>query len=917
MSPRDGGARGTGDGGRWPRGPEAGDPGPGSGGSPLPVRLYAFLLRICLPGLGAEYLDEAAAAFGDLRREARIRGTRATVAFYVRELRALLRTTAETRRARRKRQSSRSGNRFDILRQDLRYALRGLARSPGFVVITVLSLTVGMAVSTMVFSAGNAAFFRPVPHVANQDGLVRIFRSTRRLGRGPSSFPDYEDIRDGSETLTDVAAMGSRSFSVGVVAQGTRQVWGEEVSENYFQVLGIPLARGRGFLPEDVDAGGRVAVIGYNTWQREFGGAPDVLGQTLHLDGQPYTVVGVGPEGMVAFDGPLLLEITVPVMEFRGERGRQSLGLVGRMREGVTLPQVQAELDGIARHLAETYPNYWNHEGDGPEQLRALTSRQARIPEGAPLAAVFGGIGALVGLILLIACSNVANLLLTRASRRRAEIAIRCAIGAPTRRIFRQLLTENLLLFGAAGGLGLLATQWLASVLGSGWVVIQLPGIEMGVDVRVALFALAVTLATGLTFGLIPALQASRPDLIPALKGMGPALRTRLLGFRNLLVGAQVGGTLVLVLVTLLLVRSLSHARTIDLGFDPTGVATLSLDLSPRELGPEEGSRFYTELMERVAALQGVEDVGLASWVPLAGGSTRQGGLQPEGYEAGPQEFILAGSTTVTPGYLALTRMRLLRGRDFGPEDGPGSPEVALVNQSFVDRFWPGEGGVGKRIGTGGERGGFLVVGVVANVPYVSLSGDVEPHMWLPLAQNYQPELILHARTSGDPRALLPLMRQQVGELDPDLPVIQADLMENISAHATQPQRLLSAALGGAGIFTLVLAVLGIYGVVAYSVSRRTREMGLRMALGAEPRRVMAMVIREGVVLSLIGLLPGLLVALVASRLLEAVLLGMNPLDPLAFSGGVALLLLAVMGASLAPGIRAARAHPMESLRTE
>jgi len=896
---------------------EGGDAGSAGASRPLSVRFYGFLLHALLPGLGVEYLDEAVTTFDQLRREARGAGPGATLAFYARELRALLKTTAGARNDPRKKGSHRSGTRFDTLRQDVRYALRGLARSPGFVLITVLSLTFAMAVSTVVFSAANAAFLRPVPHVASQDELVRIFTGNRRLGRGPISFPDYEDIREMSETLTDVAAMGSRSFAVGLVAQGTRQVWGEEVSENYFQLLGIPLARGRGFLPEDVAAGGRVVVIGYNTWQREFDGAPDVLGKTMHLNGQPYTVVGVGPQGMVAFDGPLLQEITVPIMEFREERGRQSLGVVGRMREGVTLPQVQAELDGIARHLTEAYPDYWNYEGDDPEQLRALTSRQARIPEGAPLAAVFGGIGALVALIMLIACSNVANLLLTRASRRRTEIAIRCAIGAPTRRIFRQLLTENLLLFGTAGGLGLLTTQWLASVLKSGWVLIPPPGIEMSVDVRVALFTLAVTLATGLSFGLIPALQASRPDLIPALKGLGPALRFRFLGVRNVLVGAQVGGSLVLVLATLLLVRSLSYARTIDLGFDPSGVATLTLDLSTRELTPDEGARFYSNLMERTAVLQGVEAVGLASWVPLAGGSTRQGGLEPEGYEPGPREHPMATTATVTPGYLALARMRLLRGRDFGPEDGPGSPDVALVNQSFVDRFWPGETGLGRRIGTGGEGEGFLVVGVVADVPYVSLAGDVEPQIWLPLAQNYQPELILHARTSGDPRALLPLMREQVADLDPGLPVIRADLMEDTSANATQPQRVLSAALGGAGIFALALAVLGIYGVVAYSVSQRTREMGLRMALGAEPRRMMGLVIREGIVLSLIGLIPGLLASLAAARLLGAILLGMNPLDPLAFSGGVSLLLLAVMGASLAPGIQAARAHPMESLRTE
>jgi putative ABC transport system permease protein len=896
---------------------EGGEAEPSWPSRPLSVRVYGFLLRALLPGLGGEYAEEAVTTFDQLRREARGAGPRATLAFYVRELQALLWTRAGQRKAPGKGGGSRSGGPFETVRQDVRYALRGLARSPGFVLITVLSLTFAMAVSTVVFSVANAALFRPVPHVANQDELVRIFHSNRRLDRGPSSYPDYEDIRAMSGTLEDVAAVGSRSFSVGVVSQGTRQVSGQEVSENYFQLLGIPLARGRGFLPEDVAAGGRVVVIGYNTWQREMEGAPDVLGRTLHLNGQPYTVVGVGPPGMVALDGPFLLEITVPIMEFRDMRGRQSLGLVGRMREGVTVAQVQEELDGIAGHLAETYPNYWNHEGNDPEQLRALTTQEARIPEEAPLVAVFGGIGALVGLIMLIACSNVANLLLTRASRRRTEIAIRCSIGAPARRIFRQLLTENLLLFGAAGGLGLLATHRLASVLRSGWILIPFPGMEMSVDVRVALFTLAVTLATGLTFGLVPALQASRPDLIPALKGLGPALRFRFLGIRNLLVGAQVGGSLVLVLVALLLVQSLSYARTIDPGFDPSGIATLTLDLSHRELGAEEGARFFADLMERTAALPGVEGVGLASWIPLAGGSTTHGGLEPEGYQPGPQEWVRAGTAVITPGYLALARMRLLRGRDFGPEDGPGSPRVALVNQSFVDRYWPGEDGVGKRIGTGGEGEGVLVVGVVSDVPYTQLSTEVDPHWWLPLAQDYQPRMILHARAAGDPRTLFPLLRQEVAELDPDLPVIQADLMEDISANATLPQRILSAALGGAGLFTLALAILGIYGVVAYSVSQRTREMGLRMALGAEPRRVLGLVLREGVVLSLIGLVPGFLVALGVTRLLGALLLGMDPLDPLAFSGGVAILLLAVVGASLAPGLRASRAHPMQSLRTE
>jgi predicted permease len=662
-------------------------------------------------------------------------------------------------------------------------------------------------------------------------------------------------------------------------------------------------------------AGGKVAVIGYNTWQRDFNGAWDALGRVVHLNGQPYTIVGVGPQGMVGPDDPLLLEIVIPMMDFREERGRLFLGVYGRLREGTTLPQAQAELEAIAAHLVEDFPGQWAYRGE-PRGLRVITLKEARVPDGAPVAAILAGVFALVGLIMLIACSNVANLLLTRAFRRRGEVAVRSALGAPARRIFGQLMVENLLLFGAAGLLGLLATHWLASLLASGWSVIPASGFELSVDVRVATFALALALTTGLGFGLIPALNAVRVDLLSALKGTESVLRFRLFGIRNLLVGAQIGGALLMLLVTLLLVQSLSYVKERDLGFDPSGVATLTLDLSHRELSEEEGREFFGGLLERAASTPGVEGMGLASWVPLAGGSTIYGGLEPEGYDAGPQEHVMAETAVITPGYLDVTRMRLLRGRDFQAEDRAGSPQVVLVNQTFVDRFWPGEEGVGRRIsfGNGVVR---EVIGVVADVTYTDLVSKVGPHMWLPFGQNYESEMVLHARTSRDPRSLLPLLRQQVADLDPDLPIIRADLMENISSNATQPQRVASAALGITGFLTLGLAMLGIYGVVGYSVSQRTREMGLRMALGAEPGRVVRMVLKEGVALSLIGIVPGFLGAVAVGQLLHSVFLGMNPLDPLSFALGGGLLVAAVVAASLAPGFRAARAHPMESLRVE
>jgi len=894
----------------------------------LSGKVYAFLLRVALPSLGDACGEEAVAAFRELGAEARRRGAIPFLRFFLRETRALFSTVLEERRRERARarvesrkgRSLRSGGGrgmgFDHLGQDVRFAFRRFAGSPGFVLTAVFSLSLAIAVSTVAFSVVNAAFFRPIPHVADQDRLVRVFTSIRAWGRGPSTYPDFEDYRAMSGTMVDMAAMGSKNFSVGRVSEGTRQVWGLEVSENFFQFLGIPLSRGRGFLPEDVAAGGRVAVIGYNTWQRDFDGAADVLGRVIDLNGQPYTIVGVGPRGMVGPDGPMLLEIAVPLMEFREDRGRMSLGVLGRLREGVTIAGAQAEFDRIARSLSERYPDDWSPGGEGRRGLRVLPNQAARIPSGMPVAAVLGGLGALIGLIMLIACSNVANLLLTRAFRRRTEIAVRSSIGAPARRIFRELMVENLLLFGTAGGVGLLITGWLAALLASGGSVLPIPGFDFSVDWRVGGFALALALVTGVVFGLVPALQATRVDLLTSLKGFTPSARFRLLGIRNLLVAAQVGGSLVMVLVTLLLVQSLSRVRRLDLGFDPTGVATLSLDLSHRAYAEAEGRQFFRDLVGRTAALPGVEGVALASRVPLEGGSTLHGGLEPEGYEPGPDERVMAESAVITPGYLDVTRMRLLRGRDFDDGDRLGAPEVILVNQAFVDRFWPGEDGVGRRVrfGDGSAR---EVVGVVADVPYRDLSSEVGPQLWIPFGQSYDAEMVLHARTSSDPRTLLALMRQQVSDLDPNLPVIRADLMANISANATQPQRVAAAALGGTGLFTLCLAMLGIYGVVGYSVSQRTREMGLRMALGAEPGRVVRLVLREGLVLSVVGVVPGLLAAAAAARPLRAILMGLNPMDPSSFGLGTGLILMAVLGASLVPGVRAARTNPVESLRAE
>ncbi len=891
--------------------------------SGLSEGLFRVALRWLVPSLDEEDRREACRTFRELGVDARNRGVPAYMGFILREVRSLLSLALRERREARVSPGSEGSPRrngfsrlLDAAAQDTRYAVRNLARSPGFVIVSVLSLTFGIAVSSGLFSVVNAVLFRPLPHAQEADRLVRVFSSSRGSDRGPVSFPDFQDLRESSRTLDDLASIRDRTMLVGSASEATRPAFGVEVSENYFRVLGIRMALGRGFVPEDVAAGGGVAIIGYRLWQDRFRGDPDILGRTIHIDGHLHTIVGVGPDGMVGLQGPALVEVAVPVVDYRDVRGRWANTLVGRMAPGVTLQQVQAELDAFAAHQAEEYPEVWAQDEAGTVGLKVMTPRQALLPSDGSFFLAAAGFLSVVGLILLIACSNVANLLLTRALKRREEVALRAAIGASRRRVLGQLLMENLLLFGLSGLLSLLLVYWFAALATAGASFLPPAQVNIALDGKVVLFVLGLVLLTGLTFGMAPALQASRPNLASALKGRAAPPRFRFLGMRNLLVGAQVGGSLLIVLVSLLLAKSLAHAGTLDPGFDPEGITVLELDLRHGDYQEPEGRFFLATLTERIRAMPGVTAVAMASGIPLRGTSTYLGGLEPEGYDAGPEEWVGSRMNVVTPGYLKLLGIRLLRGRDLGPQDVKGAESVLLVSQSFVDRFWPGESGVGKVVGTSQGRA-YRVVGVVEDIAWRMPGEETEPLIFLAYAQEYEARMALHIKTAGDPGTLFPALRQEVGRLDPDLPVVKLDRMETLTARATQVHRLLVRVLGIAGALTLGLAVLGIYGVVAFSVSQRTREVGIRVALGAEAGQVVRMVVREGLFLALIGLVPGLLLSVVVAQLMRTALMGLPPLDPTAFGGSVTLLLLSVMAAAWVPARRAARADPMEALRED
>jgi len=834
---------------------------------------------------------------------------------------------------------------METLWQDLRYAFRVLRASPGFAAVAVLSLALGIGANTSIFSVVNAALLRPLP-VTDPDRLMFVFNGTTASPWGGSSYPDYLDYRNHNKAFSDLFAYSSITVSARSDDQ-TDLISGSIVSGNFFDVMGLRAALGRTFAPEEDKTPNThpVAVISHGLWQRRFGGDPKVIGQQIALNGHAFTVVGVTSAG---FNGPEVLEnndIYVPMMMqalvrpprggFSGDmnpdlvskRRSRWLKMIGRLNPGVSFEQAQTATTTIAAGLEQAYPE------DNRNTIATLFPVSKIDPQGYPqLLSVAGLLLAVVGIVLLIACANVANLLLARASGRRREIAVRLAMGASRSRLVRQLLTESLLISLAGGVAGLLFALWTIDVLKSATPPDGIFSftLDYRLDGRVLAFTFALSLATGVLFGLAPALQASRPDLVPALKDETSAAvhGHRRFNLRNALVVAQVALSLVLLIGAGLFLRSLNNAQTIDPGFTADKILDAQLNINLLRYTKTQGQQFYGQVIERIEALPGVESASLARVVPLSGGG-RTSSLHIQGEQGPdngnrsertglPDNAYAVNSNVVGLKYFSTMGIPLLQGRDFNAQDNESAPLAVIVNEAFGRRHFPGEDALGKRISFRGDNGPWSeIVGVVGDSKYRSLGENARPSAFVPLAQNHETGMTLHVRAAGTPLSIASSVRREVQELDPNLAVTSLQPLSDVVAASLFAARMGATLLAIFGLLALLLAAIGLYGVMSYAVSRRTREIGIRMALGAGSGNVLRLVMKEGLTLVTGGVAAGLIVAAAATRLLASFLYGVSPLDAITFVAIPLVLALVALFASYAPARRAARVDPMIALRYE
>lgn len=820
---------------------------------------------------------------------------------------------------------------------DLRYAARRLLRSPGFTAATVLTLAIGIGANTAVFTVVNTVLLGELP-VPEPDRVVRVYTSDYSSGLfGTSSYPNFADYRDRAASFTTLAAYTTAApmnMSTGGTAERVR---GAVATRDFFDVLGVQPAHGRFFPPGDDTALGSapVAVLSHELWTRSFSAAPEAVGTTITLNGSTFTVSGVAPEGFRGLDlieAPALwvpmamIEQAVPRRagsDVLAQRGNRWLRMVGRLAPDVTIDGARTEVTTIAEQLAQDHPETNLGTLAEPDRARPVTivpASSAGPVDETVVSQVALLLMTVVGFVLLIACANVVNLLLARANARQGEIAVRQSLGASRGRLLRQLLTESTVLAslgGSAGlALGVWATRGLPALLPADMVALGLQLPEFTLDWRVLTFTAGLSLATGTLFGLAPALQTTRPDRIPLLQTLTCQANPQHARFRGTLVVAQVALSLVLLIGAGLFVRSLQMVLTTNPGFDSTGVLLADLDLSLQGYDETRGLSFYARVIERVESLPGVDAASVAAVVPVNPGGSRTT-VEVAGYTPRPQEDMELNFNRVGPGYFRTMGIGVVQGRVFSDASLGGTPGEVVVNETFAQRYWPGQDPIGRNIRFTGRDHPDRVVGVVADGKYRGMRETGLPYIYVPIGLSYTARVTLLARVDGDPLAMLPAVRAELRALDPTLPIYGERTLEDQVARAVFGERLGAMLLGLFGAVALLLAAVGVYGLVAHAVEQRTHEIGVRMALGAERRDVVRLVVGQGMGLVVVGVGLGLAGAAALTRTVASLLFGISATDVVTFALVPLGLLATALLACLLPARRATRIDPMHALRYE
>ena len=801
-----------------------------------------------------------------------------------------------------------------------------LAKSPSFTCIAVLTLALGIAANSTILSWMSATLFNPIPGVSDTADLVTVMRGERSDHPSPPfSFPDLRDLRERTRTFSGLLGYHDDYISLTGVAKPER-IYGALTTTNYFDVLGVRPIAGRTFLPEEEQkgTGAAVVVISYAVWQNHFALDPQIVGKTVQLNRHPYTVIGVAPREFRGCKTGLSTNLWIPLTmdhEVWGsnrpnDRGTFWLNVLGRLRPGIAKDQAQAELDLLMQQIADRFPE--DHR-DSPNRVSLDPLWRSPFGVNGYLYKIFPMLLGLAAVLLLLACANVANLLLVRSVGRRREIAIRLAMGASRAQLIRQFLLESLLLGLLGGAAAMVITAWTSRSLAAFFPPTTLPLThDSHIDQRVLFVTSAVSILAALIFGTLPAIRSSALPVQSVLKEEASSVSLTLHKSRlaSGLVIAQISLSLVLLVCAGLFTRSLQKAQQSDPGFDPNHVLLMSYELSPAGYTRETGTAFNRQVIARLSALPGVESATLADFSPLSF-SIHSDYLQLEGYIPQPHESMEISRGIVGPGYFRTLRTQFISGREFTESDTLDSQLVAIVNQALVDRYWPGENAIGKQVIDDGQR--FIVIGVARNAKYRLLTYAPEPVIYLPIYQAYRStqDTTIHLRTSGDPRTMGSSVEQAVHQLNPELPLFNANPLSVTMRLGTIFDRVAATFAASFGFLAMLLAAVGIYGVVAYTTRQRTREIGIRMALGAEKGNIYRLVLRQGFRLTLAGLGVGLILSLAFTRLLKTQLFGVSETDALTFASVGLLLAVVALIACHIPARRATKTEPILALRSE